>query len=797
MHTTLNRCLLIAAAVTATACAHAASQAPPAAGAPDSAPPAAAPAAAPAAVPSAIPPATTALPIVLVDHDNIEIRSSCRLQFRGPVADADGNGVIHVLAPGVVVDLAGATLNGAPLGTAPDALTGTGISVQAPRVIVRNGGVRGFKTGIHAIRCDQAQFHDLDLSGNFAQRLRSSPRAEDQSDWLWPHSNDAGEWRTNYGAALAIEQARGVSVHSVKAYAGQNGIMLDRVSDSSIYDNDCSFLSGWGIALWRSERNVVCRNAFDFCIRGYSHGFYNRGQDSAGILCFEQSSKNIFALNSATHGGDGFFGFAGKEALGESPAPKQFANDAERNAWYKDRGSNGNILLRNDFSDAAAHGMEMTFSSENEFVENTVERAAICGLWGGYGRRSLVLGNIFRECGGTGTKGERGGINIEHGSDWRVERNRFEGGGVGARFWWDTDAGLAKTPWSLASGVASTRISIVRNTFGSLELAVDLVKTTDSLVADNKYTACKQEIVADAESKESLRTQATQDPAPDTAKYDAIIAKLPGKATPVGARQALAGREKILMLTHGPFDHSGPHLVLLAQTPARDFWRVVGTGRLDAARAEGLGYLGCEIDVANNGITVYNEAPGDARSYNLVVAARDPAGGPTIILRDQGFVATGDWKIRAFATTADPRTDEAAFRAAAEKGAEGKAEAIDFRFGSGGPSDLMKGTKPALGEAIRDAKLPADHFGLVASTPMLLQPGCWQLRTVSDDGIRLKLDGKVVIDRWNWHAPTQDTYQFTLDAEKQVQVELEYFELDGHAEVSVWFEPCQPAAAQK
>ena len=64
--------------------------------------------------------------------------------------------------------------------------------------------------------------------------------------------------------------------------------------------------------------NSTARNACDFCIRGYSHGVYNRGQDSAGILMFEQCSGNVIAENSATHCGDGLFAFAGKEALGET-----------------------------------------------------------------------------------------------------------------------------------------------------------------------------------------------------------------------------------------------------------------------------------------------------------------------------------------------------------------------------------------------------------------------------------------------------------------------------------------------
>ena len=108
-----------------------------------------------------------------------------------------------------------------------------------------------------------------------------------------------------------------MTVRRCRVRDSQNGLILDRSRESKVYDNDFSFLSGWGVALWRCTKDVLSRNVLDFCIRGYSHNVYNRGQDSAGILFFEQNSDNVIAENSATHGGDGFFAFAGREALGE------------------------------------------------------------------------------------------------------------------------------------------------------------------------------------------------------------------------------------------------------------------------------------------------------------------------------------------------------------------------------------------------------------------------------------------------------------------------------------------------
>jgi len=140
---------------------------------------------------------------------------------------------------------------------------------------------------------------------------------DDGHDWLRPHDNDAGEWAARYGAGLVVERSDAVTIRRCRARRVQNGVILDRVGGARVHDNDLSFLSGWGLALWRSSDNVISRNALDFCVRGYSHGVYNRGQDSAGLLMFEQCSRNLVAFNSITHGGDGVFAFAGREALGE------------------------------------------------------------------------------------------------------------------------------------------------------------------------------------------------------------------------------------------------------------------------------------------------------------------------------------------------------------------------------------------------------------------------------------------------------------------------------------------------
>jgi hypothetical protein len=698
--------------------------------------------------------AAPSMPRIVVDRDDIVVRESCRLVLRGAVADANGDGVIHVQGDGIVLDLDGGVLAGCDADTPPHERAGVGIRATGRGVVLRNGAVRGYRVGVALTAADEALVEDLDLSDNFAQRLRSTPLAEDASDWLWPHANDGGEWVRQYGAALAVDRSHGVVIRRVRAWRGQNGIILDRVEDSQVYDCDCSFLSGWGVALWRSSGNTICRNALDFCVRGYSHGAYNRGQDSAGILCFEQSSDNVFALNSATHGGDGFFGFAGKEALGEAPSPRAFATEEERLAWHHARGCNRNVLWGNDFSHAVAHGIEMTFGFDNAFVANRCAGAAICGVWAGYSQRTIVAANTFARCGDGAYGHERGGINIEHGRANAIVGNRFEGNAVGVRLWWDEDAGLARSPWVAANGAACVDNEVVGNRFVGDAVAVELSAAGRTLLALNTYEDCPVELRADVPSEAAVERATPSAPA-STRPWDALqppdlpgeavaalvgeermravmdrVRALPGSTNPVGARAALGGREAILVGPAGPYDWSGPREVF------------------DQAVARMLADL------------------------------------------PEGVEAAGPWTVRAFSTTADPRTDLAAFRAAAEGAPEGQVRALNLPFGARGPSDLVLQGRPALGPAIAAARLPADGFGIVATRTLLVPPGCWRVRVTSDDGVRVRLNGAVLLEDWTWHAPREAVETFALDTTAEATLEVEYFELDGHAVLRVELERC-------
>jgi alpha-D-xyloside xylohydrolase len=86
---------------------------------------------------------------------------------------------------------------------------------------------------------------------------------------------------------------------------------------------------------------------------------------------------------------------------------------------------------------------------------------------------------------------------------------------------------------------------------------------------------------------------------------------------------------------------------------------------------------------------------------------------------------------------------------------------IDFDWGLGSPLP----------------EVPADQFS-VRWTGRLRAPesGEYDLSTVADDGVRLWLDGKLLIDDWNQHAPEYHSGRITLEAGKPYELKLEYYD---------------------
>ncbi|HHI80400.1 MAG TPA: hypothetical protein ENK02_10515 [Planctomycetes bacterium] len=706
------------------------------------------------------------LPLLVLEKDDTVVTRSCviRIPAGKVIADRNGDGVLQIRGKGLRIRFEpGSVLRGAAKGTPWDRLQGIGLRAEgAPGLRLSGLKVHGYKVGLFLKDCDDLLVEELDASDNFRQRLGSTPEREDAMDWLFPHRNDEGQWRQKWGAALYLERCERPVVRRVRVRRGQNGIILDRVRGAKVYDNDCSFLSGWGLALWRSSDNVITRNAFDFCVRGYSHGVYNRGQDSAGILMFEQCQRNYFAENSVTHGGDGFFGLSGREALGQSKPP--------RKGWsYKGRGNRENVFVRNDFSYAAGHGFEETFAFDEILSKNRIVGNAITGLWGGYSQGMLILDNLFEANGERGYGLERGAINIEHGKNITILRNRFVKNRCGVHLWWDRDEELHKLPWFQANPEEGGETWIVGNRFEGDEVALHLRGGVKGVhFVGNKLVGVKKELLLEGGSEVDRKTVKkglmglSLDP----------NRRVLGETRPVGARKHLRGRENILMGPWGPWDHASPFLRARGQNAQGMSWDLLGvTEKPRVLQARGIA-SGLRIE------------PIPGVGFHLSLGAEGRGFFPfSFVLEGEGYrfpvrgsLLATEWKVRVFSWQTDPRKDEKAWRKEAEeKGFEVRLPSLRLLYGMGGPASLD------LSPEIRKGLPQTDQFGTIASTELRLPAGTWLVQTTSDDGIRVQVDGKTLIEDWTWHGPTRHDAKLVLKKEKTLRFLVEHFELNGYA----------------
>ncbi|MEO7453380.1 MAG: right-handed parallel beta-helix repeat-containing protein, partial [Fimbriimonadales bacterium] len=312
-------------------------------------------------------------------------------------ADDGTKAAITIEGNGITVDFNGATLEGTPQRTEPDQRKGTGIIVRGSNVTIKNLKVRGYRHGLIAREVPNLRIFDSDFSYNWKQRLASTVEREDAADWMSFHQNEKDEW-LQFGEGIYLRDCDKFEVKNCTITGGQSGLMVTQCDGGKIWNNNFSFLSALGLGMYRSSNNTVMHNNIDWCVRGFSYGVYNRGQDSAGILVYEQSNRNTFAYNSVTHGGDGFFLWAGQTTMDTGKG-----------------GCNDNLLYGNDFSHAPTNGIEATFS-RNKFINNLLMECWH-GIWGGYSYDSEVIGNVFAY--------NEEAIAWEHGQDNKVLANRF------------------------------------------------------------------------------------------------------------------------------------------------------------------------------------------------------------------------------------------------------------------------------------------------------------------------------------------------------------------------------------
>lgn len=703
------------------------------------------------------------LPLVLAllssaPPDTVELRAG--LVITRSVVVRPGHYVLRPVAPdsvairvrgaGITVEMAGVVLAGTEEGAAPDAGAGIGMLIEGGRdITLLRARVRGYRIGVLARGVRSLTLEGLDVSDNWRPRLWSGRGHESLVDWLTFHHNERDEW-LRYGAGIFLIDVQGGEVRDNRARRGMNGLQVVRGVQLRIWNNDFSYLSGLGIGLYRSSRNTIMHNRLDYCVRGYVHGVYRRGQDSAALLLYEQSSDNIVAYNSMTHSGDGVFLWAGQSTMDTGKG-----------------GANGNLFFGNDVSFAVANGIEATFS-RNRFIANLSEGSEY-GVWGGYSWGSEIRDNTFRR--------NRTGIAIEHGQDNLIHGNRFLGDSTAVKLWGDR---IEPSDWGYPRyrDTRSRAYRIEANRFFANTVAVRLDNTTQAKFDRNEYAAVDTALsmTGDTEGYSSTRdavlssSRVDERPwVPEYAHPDAP-GPIPGAMSPMHSPGTPRGRETILIDEWGPYDwkapwlwphriadsgYTGGPLVLRVIGPAGP-WRVRGT--------RGLAQVSDTTGLVGDTLVVTPDA-GAVTDWRIELGSV----GTSYQFSYGSFVASASWQVRAatWDSASDPRINIEAFRA--------RLSGPSLVTRSEAALDYMWGRRPLSG-------FPAERFGVLAEGAVDLPPGDYELATISDDGIRVWIDGRLAVDRWKQHESELEVVP--LSAGKHA-LRVEYYQVDGWVELRV------------
>lgn len=631
-----------------------------------------------------------------------------------PLSSTADQALIEVSGENIQLDFTGVILKGNTEQQRPDEFEGIAIKIMpgSKNISIKNAHIRGYKIAILADSVAHLSIQQSDLSFNYRQHLKSNLQREDISDWMSYHKNDQNEWM-RYGAGIYLRKCNNAKITGNTVTNGQCGLMMTQSDSVTVADNNFSFNSGIGIGLYRSSYNLIYHNRVDWNVRGYSHGKYKRGQDSAGFLVFEQCNHNIFAFNSATHSGDGFFLWAGQHTMDTGEG-----------------GCNDNFVYGNDFSYAPTNGVEVTFS--RNLIMKNVMRDCDHGIWGGYSYESDFTDNDFAF--------NRIGIAIEHGQNNNIALNRFLYDKTAIKLW-SREKQPADWKYAQVRDTRSMNYWIAVNQFTATETVYDIMGTDTVAFSGNLKMAHTTGLKLGNRTND-IDTSREDDPLDMDYVPDERLKKIPVTKRPNS--EFPKGKDNIRITPWGPYNFEYP-LLWLKQIDSSGLYHFEVLAPSGNWKVNGA--LGFEI----------TDKGADSFPSHLVAKPISDAAFKEIRLEYSGDVfidqlgKTGssgslfgyeqyhpkqNWNVQWFSwnDTTDPLTHEDAFMQLLKSSPihQNTYDQLDFTWWG------------AIGK-----NLPADSFATVATTTIETEAGFYDIGITADDYVKVYVDGKLFIDAWD------------------------------------------------
>lgn len=634
-------------------------------------------------------------------------------------ADSLSAAPVVIEGDNITVDFNGAVIEGSRDYGSPDKFKGTGIIIKSGKnITLKNLHVKGYKVGLMARGINALYIINSDFSFNYRQHLNSTRDREDLADWQSYHHNEKDEW-LRYGAGIYLRDCDNFDIHNNTITEGQCGLMMTNCNNGLIYNNNFSFNSGLGIGMYRSSGNTVMYNKLDWNVRGYSDGFYYRGQDSAGILVFEQCNHNTFSFNSVTHSGDGFFLWAGQTSMDTGEG-----------------GCNDNLLYANDFSYAPTNGVELTFS-RNKIINNTIHDCWH-GIWGGFSYNTVIANNDF--------SGNISAIAIEHGMDNIIDQNSFRGDKTGIELW--SNPKLAKSYGYLQKrDTRSRNYSISNNTFINVKNLFNIHHTNQVKIVSNRVSGSViQKIDSTVQDIYLDKTGDQIKPVIDSSYFPRLNIIASGQNAMLPADHP-KGKKYIMMTAWGPYSFKYPMLWLTkTDSSGKMYFDIAGpAGNWKLVKIKGVSNpsaLSGELPgllIVQKGTTALTDI--DIEMIYKGNTVTSPFGvkykpGSTFSFHYHEFDIPYQWQMKwfAFDTSNDPLKNEAAFNKliASKPVKVSGGKEISSVFGTGFGKNIAK-----------------EKIATVSTSEIDVPDNTYRIGISASEIVKVYIDGQLVIENWD------------------------------------------------
>ena len=255
-----------------------------------------------------------------------------------------------------------------------------------------------------------------------------------------------------------------------------------------------------------------------------------------------------------------------------------------------------------------------------------------------------------------------------------------------------------------------------------------------------------------------------EDTVPETLPKIEPPPRMPDGIDPMIASGGRRGRQYIIVDEWGPYDWTSPKLWPVGRSDLTPLGlRVLGpagTWKLDQVHGATVSATSGSVP----GELVVTPAAGEAVDFS--VRLRD--GNGRAFGYERFFLAI-NWSVGFHDFSSNPKLPE-------------DAEAFG-RLLAEPPASLARPQRLhyLTSRALADG-LPINHVALAASADVTIPAGAYDLEVISDDGVRVWVDDRLVIDRWAAHESAVDRVPIARGRHK---LRVEYYELTGFAELRV------------